>query len=428
MSGISRRRFWSLKGLIQLFFCLAFSFFVSGLLLANSANYFEGAGSSGGGVEFGDSKNPWWLENTRQVKYCIVHNKATFSAPIELAREQIDKAIDHWRHELAKVNPIVQDALLSPRPVVIGTQEFVEVKCHEKPLLRFQFGTLSDDQKESLRDYPSIIGVAFREAYDRVDLRASGYIYLAPDIGPQKPRILANKETVWNTHEGEILFHILVHEFGHIFGFPHSRSIMSETYVAGIVSEDEPFLSQRIKYGIPDFIRLVDRPAGFSYCLPNEHLDGEDKVFKSYFDGKSQSDPRDFSCIGVPEGEDRRYSYDARIRDGQIEIVTGPDCRQMNYVVARTNAVKILEESGSPMVWVVLNPQQKVFELKPSKADTRTLGLVPRLTRDYKGSFEVLTTGKSYPISFTLSADSSWPPRISALVDGKLYMDLLRNY
>ena len=60
---------------------------------------------SGGGELTGDSRNPWFIDNTATVKACILIDHEHFHLPAggssDLQHDYIENVIAYWRHEFA---------------------------------------------------------------------------------------------------------------------------------------------------------------------------------------------------------------------------------------------------------------------------------------------------------------------------------------
>ena len=63
-----------------------------------------GATSSGGGNSFHNSDNPWFLENTEIVPYCIQIDEANFGVSLEFAKAKIEGALTYWKDNLRRVS------------------------------------------------------------------------------------------------------------------------------------------------------------------------------------------------------------------------------------------------------------------------------------------------------------------------------------
>ncbi|MBF0298774.1 MAG: hypothetical protein HQK51_08645 [Oligoflexia bacterium] len=179
---------------------------------------FHGDWSSGGGDISEMEKNPWFIENTENVPFCVQIDEKNFGASKDVAVEKIFKAIDHWNREfngykLRRWNHEVR----------LATQKFHEVPCNQKHLITFQFGVLQNEQKEYFkqRRINRIVGHTVRTSYDEENLRGEGFVYIAPEEGELAPNWDGIYKKHWQLAGGRLLEFLLVHEIGHIFGVPH---------------------------------------------------------------------------------------------------------------------------------------------------------------------------------------------------------------
>lgn len=206
--------------------------------LLGATHSLASGGMSGGGAGLVlDKNNPWFLDNTKEVRYCIEVGSEVFSAT-ETMHQMIDKALAYWKDEYAHATvPQISDAI---RPVKIATQTFLNVPCNEFYDMRFQFGVLHPEQKPDFIHPQEFAGAAIRTSYDRKAMRAMGYVYIAPDRGPNRFKGAPNIKDFWSYGEGGLLYRTLVHELGHVFGLSHSEdSVMSESYVEEMMAKTE---------------------------------------------------------------------------------------------------------------------------------------------------------------------------------------------
>lgn len=207
-----------------------------------------GGWSSGGGGLLKDAVNPWFLNNTKTVRYCIAIDENNFGVSVAAARTQLLKAIQFWKDDF-------QSAMMQtlPRfgPVKIATQDFAEVACDQAPEIEFLFGILNQEQKVFLRDPAEFAAVAVRTHYDRVQLRARGFVYVSPVTGPLAYNPEGVIEAAWSHQDGQLLYLTLVHELGHVFGVSHRGSLgdlMAEGFVEGVLSSAKLFPTVNVSY------------------------------------------------------------------------------------------------------------------------------------------------------------------------------------
>ncbi|MEI6398596.1 MAG: matrixin family metalloprotease [Pseudomonadota bacterium] len=209
---------------------------VASLFICTTA-FADGGMTGGGGGLVLDRNNPWFMQNTKDVKYCVEVSTDQFSATGDLVQKSIDGAIRYWNEEYASAVIPVFDTRIEP--VRIATQDFRKVGCGESPDIVFQFGVMHPGQEKDIPHSEEFAGATIRTKYDPVNMKGAGYIYISPDRGPWRfkgaPKDI---QDFWSYGEGGLLFNVLVHEMGHVFGLQHThRSVMSERYIEHIMTE-----------------------------------------------------------------------------------------------------------------------------------------------------------------------------------------------
>jgi hypothetical protein len=196
---------------------------------------FAGGWSSGGGELLKDARNPWFLNNTSDVYYCVSVDEANFGASRSVIEKKLDQAITFWKSEF-------DSALLAHLPkfgeLKIASQVFHEVDCSEQVDIKFQFGTLSEAQKKYLKKPSEYAAVSVRTSYREKDLRGKGFVYLSPMKGPLAYNPEGVVRNAWTNDQSNLLYLTLLHELGHVFGLPHIGSLgdlMSEGFVESIL-------------------------------------------------------------------------------------------------------------------------------------------------------------------------------------------------
>lgn len=193
--------------------------FIFSLLFSPSA--FSGIGewgSTGGGEFLKDQHNPWFLKNTKEVRFCLSFDVAGFSATPEKAAQLTDRALEYWKKELSDRGELLG----------LGQQNFSRLPTcdgNEDLRLQFGYGTLSEKQLKLFKDHEEdpqdYVGIAIRTEYDRARMRGKGFIYISSDRGTHPyNRGHGLAKNLWS-HDG-LLFQILLHELGHVFGVPHT--------------------------------------------------------------------------------------------------------------------------------------------------------------------------------------------------------------
>ncbi|RZA08697.1 MAG: hypothetical protein EOP11_04075 [Proteobacteria bacterium] len=253
-------------------------------------------GSSGGGEFQRDQHNPWFVKNTAQVEYCVEIDPEGFSAPAEKIQPMIDRALQYWVKEFAD-----RGALLG-----IAAQKFVRTgppsggcQGSEDLKLQFGYGALSAEQKnrftiagEQPQDY---VGIAVRTDYDRKTLKGKGFVLIASDRGASPYNFGAGlSRNLWS-HEG-LLFRILQHELGHVFGIAHTES--------GFMAADFPEAMVR-NYGSYRTIKetpFFAAPAFYLACASDRPLPYPDL---SCMEITTSTNWQSFTATGIKNGGER---------------------------------------------------------------------------------------------------------------------------
>jgi hypothetical protein len=207
------------------------------LLLFSSLAFANDGWTSAGGEGVREARNPWFLNNVREVSYCIEIDSANFGASTDVIQAKVKKSLDFWQSEFSKAS---LPSLPTFGALKIASQNFVEKSCDETTDLRFQFGVLSADQEARLKTPQDFAALSVRTKYSSKDLRAQGFVYLAPTNGRLAYRADGFLQDVWSRNQSETLYLTLVHELGHVFGLPHLGSygeLMSEGYVESLITQ-----------------------------------------------------------------------------------------------------------------------------------------------------------------------------------------------
>ena len=209
----------------------------------------DGGGmSTGGGELILDNDNPWWLENTSQVSYCINVDADHFHLSRERIGAVVQQALAYWKTEFGNARYPTNTAGTAQGTAKIATQEFYEVACSNDTDMIFQFGVLGDGQRARLGDPRNFIAAAIRESYDKTQLRGRGFVYVAPDSGPDQPLSSTLVANPWAVANGELLYRVVLHELGHVFGLEHNGgrgSLMGAGFPENVVSKVGAEMAQR---------------------------------------------------------------------------------------------------------------------------------------------------------------------------------------
>lgn len=220
--------------------------------LAGSALASSGGSSSGGGELLEDSVNPWFLSSAQNVTYCI-SRAADFSVTEDVLQQVVKSAFAYWEEEFS--NAYLPDNMFGSVPadavrVRVKSSGFIQRECSDNTDLAFQFGTLSESQRQYVADHSinprRYVAFTGRLAYDRVSLRGKGFVYVSPDRGAnafQGDNVVENAWTENTLVTGTRLGKIVTHELGHVFGLSHMGgpgSLMDQDFPEMIVSKSKP--------------------------------------------------------------------------------------------------------------------------------------------------------------------------------------------
>ncbi len=354
---------------------------------------------SGGGELIRDAKNPWFLNNTHQVKFCIISDETNFGVTREVEKEQILKAFSFWKKEFKYA--VVQPSRLGI--VTLADQELLEVSCETDPDITFQFGLLTSEQERFLKRPQDFAAVTVRTEYDEKNLRGKGFVYFSPEQGPLAFK-LDGKEQVhpWSVADYSILYSALVHELGHVYGLSHTGDVgnlMSERFVEG--------LFQMVKSSSGKIIVETDHFFSLYKKSP-------DICPGPYFSQKDLMDTwgKIFDLAGSDRCVRLEFKYDDSVNelfdDGQLEVWAGdPDFENgmRKMMVVELKSVGFFY-SSSNLIW--LTEKQDLFVsdmLIPGMLSPAVIG--PSFMKFIKKGM-ILSPGKtSRPIRFVFEQGKS---------------------
>ncbi len=250
------------------FFYFFASAFCAGVLSFSDVTFAGSGWVSSGGEILRDAHNPWFLNNTKTVNYCIAIDSASISASESQIRYVVNDSIKQWQEEFARAT------LVSMNTLQVGAQKFVEVACTGQEDLRFQFGwgTVSPEQKTYFSNFNFRNFAAFtvRTDYDPIQMRGRGFIYFSSDKGPFRYDGATGGfgdtvDEAWS-YTG-LLSAVVQHELGHVFGLTHSfGGIMAEWIVDWILNKELFKKSTWDMSQVPALSGVVSFDTSYSVC------------------------------------------------------------------------------------------------------------------------------------------------------------------
>lgn len=183
---------------------------------------------TGGGEFLESASNPWFLQNTMRATYCIDVDAEHFAVARGDLATIVSGALDFWKDEFVAARLPASSAHLEPK-IAVATQFFVQVACDDDVDIRFQFGTLTPAQLRDLSaqgiDPSRFAGFSQLESYDPATMHGKGFVYIAADSGPLRFQGTETVASPWTYQSGRLLFGVLLHELGHVFGLPHAGGV-----------------------------------------------------------------------------------------------------------------------------------------------------------------------------------------------------------
>ena len=195
---------------------------------------------SSGGENLTDKNNPWFLSNTKKISYCLSVDENGFSLDPKTLEIVVEKAISDWNDIFYRYQK-----QHSTNKLVLGTQSWIKMNCLPSTNVdvRFKFGwnALNLTEKKFLSIYKneeSKIAEIVRTQYDFKNLKGKGLIFFSSDKG-EKSLKLDNSQIKNPWKYQSLVYLILMHELGHLYGLSHvsssiiplnSRWIMSEYF------------------------------------------------------------------------------------------------------------------------------------------------------------------------------------------------------
>lgn len=332
------------------------------ILLSTTVMAGEGNGSSGGGHIYGDQLNPWFLQNTKTVTYCVrVWPNFSKLSPARI-NELVKDAFGFWSQKFAEVNNEIPE---EPGTIRLGTQDFIQTKCSANTDITFQMGHLTKTQKKAIPSYEHTAGVAMRTEYDTKQLRGRGFIYMAPERGSMRPQSTNLFDRFWSIQEGERLKLAILHELGHVFGLQDNYyaadsfkpQLMSADFVESLVSNlafgsKQEILLQPLGCKTHSDVRFttsIPMPGAPRHLQEFMNMPAKDSVIHTVWENETLTFSSASGPLGVVDMKggtvtDSNFSNAIRLwlPAGQ-EVVTGPLAERQIVTVHRIATMKLVE-------------------------------------------------------------------------------------
>ena len=323
----------------------------------------RGGMDSGGAGLYGTDMNPWFVENTSTVNYCIDIDPNAFHQSLDVVDKIITNAVTSWKKVLA-ASAYKDTVTVKPYGFLrVATQKFTRVPCEEGDSVdvRFQLGTLNEHQKNQLGNYRQWIGATYRTSYDAKNLKGRGFVYIAADAGPEKPISADLVPDVWQKCDGCLLQRTIVHELGHIFGVGHIGNdwdIMSERHLEKVTSKtwyDNHLTTAKDR-------KLFNARSALNGYLsfPEEYSAKDCTIFANNQNNRLRSIfdiPANIQCISFIRGNIVGVGHDQTIfgyndQPSFTRYFVPDECK---------------ETGRSEVAWLYLPPEQTVFKFPENK-------------------------------------------------------------
>ncbi len=361
------------------------------VLLPGGFSFAQGVWIGSGGELVKDSRNPWFVHNTKQVSWCLQIDATAVSVTEAQIEAAFNDALTFWKDEFRSAE-VFQPAEGS---FTLGWQQFTKKKCTEPGIdVRILFGSslLNKVEIEFLKDPNKFVGVTVRTDYDAVNLRGKGFLFFSGDLKQGKTPLI---ERAWEKEK--ILRYALKHELGHVFGMPHVG--------AGLMSEI--FLDQIMK---PEYISIFENAQAESFLSPNLNFTACGMTLgpatRQFF-----GSPPNHDCLVVErvQGLTLRLKISSLIQDSPV-TATELGTLQME-------APDLQDFAGKPASFMHLTEEQVVFT---PKERAYRLFLIGPMAQEYgaKGVFIPRIPGPPKTVYMRVSPQGI--NIIGTLINGKI--------
>lgn len=363
------------------------------VLLFLSFSFASGGGwISSGGEIFKNGKNPWFVKNTSDVKYCVEFSGEEFSISKEDSLKLIEQALSYWKAELDGASALDIANLPGPQSVAfvdLATQNFhFQTNCTADADLIFKFGykTLDATEITYLKDPGKFLGVTIRKDYDEQQLKGKGIIYISGDKGTNAYSSLSGEFVSEAWRYPKLLEYAIIHELGHVFGLPHSGSgLMSEEFLDQLLIKK--IAAMYVNLPIMPFIKAVT----IAEICSDPLLPSSSQNFVADFFSLSFKD----DCLRIEVNTNKR----------EFSILTKKNGSQDAWKKIGTLFIdrnEFIDFSLKPAVMLQLSDQRQVFKSNP------TSFMIGPVFQNYKvdGHITFGNSMKPYSVQVDLSPDS----------------------
>lgn len=406
------------------------------LVFANGAH--AGGWTSGGGENIRDERNPWWLQNTKEITYCIKIDRANFGQSTQVIRQKINFAFNFWKKQL---KTLTWSEIDKNEHLAVGTQNFTETPCREGTDLVFQFGVLDGEQFRYLGDPTKFIGVTVRTDYNPVNLRAKGFIYISPENGPLKLNKLGLMQNPWSHENGILLTPALIHELGHLFGVSHQKElhIMMEDFL-------ETLLAFNSRQWVAEIWRNIERadlkneiflfkyePIALSGLLcasvilePPKGPITTPHFPRQFSPTAYYSILSDFFGFRIPDKGNTCFDGGLFKKNDKYFYQFSYTHNGKDYKVGRTSELERQDDGYFNLISIWLPKSQKVFEnLWTATESSIHIASFKPITY-FKGEYRSYDGATSRPIS--IKAEPLGSLTVGGILNGKYYFDVFRGF
>ncbi|OQW50508.1 MAG: hypothetical protein A4S09_01570 [Proteobacteria bacterium SG_bin7] len=378
--------------------------------------------TSGGGGFIRDTENPWFLKNVKVVNYCVKIDEQNFGISKSLAEERIKQAIDYWKKEFAISRTIISSS--DEYEPGVATQDFILSECATNTDLHFLLGVLPEE--EAPKDWmpSSFIGIAMRTEYDRKQMRGRGFIYISPGKGALRYNNRELVEDAWSKVNGHLFRQIVMHELGHVFGFPHETGdkyhLMHQSFPENRLlktqwDEKRPKQADKATEEFdPPMFKFRPENQRFSFCTGRVETETRPRLIsKVEFGG----DPGLF--FGIHPNKDGLLCYSRQIVGNRLEVY-GIDENKKSYIVgfAELEWHDLTRFEAQVMIW--MPEEQVVFKTQPYDRYFRT-GF-KQIYSTFKGTYHS-TDGKVHREVFG-RGHANGDTEVGGVDDNKTYLNL----